>query len=277
MSDWDFPEYVPVAQRRAQAAKAVARMKKAGQSVEPVLIEGRGVARSVWGKAWCANLKRYADFATRLPRGRAYVRNGAVIDLKIARGEARALVSGSSIYKVAIAIAPAAPARWAAIRRDCAGSVASLVELLQGKLSTNVMERMCRADDGLFPAPREIRMSCSCLDGADMCKHVAAALYGVGARLDDAPALLFTLRGVDADELIAAADAGAAPCSPDAASSSILASEDLGALFGLDMAPSPPAPTASLDSRAPQKAPATAPITPRAGSKRPTGGRAPRR
>ena len=125
-----------------------------------------------------------------------------MIDLQIERGKVEALVSGSEIYKVKVDIAVAAPARWKAICRDCAGSVGSLVELLQGKLSKNVMERVCREADGLFPAPREIKMSCSCPDWADMCKHVAATLYGVGARLDSDPDLLFTLRGVDRAELV---------------------------------------------------------------------------
>jgi len=67
------------------------------------------------------------------------------------------------------------------------------------------MDRVCREGDGLFPSPAEIKLSCSCPDWADMCKHVASALYGVGARLDQKPQLLFVLRGVDENELIAGA------------------------------------------------------------------------
>jgi uncharacterized Zn finger protein len=159
-------------------------------------------SRSFWGKAWCDNLERYSDFANRLPRGRTYVSNGSVIDLQIERGRVEALVSGSKIYKVRIDITVAAPARWMAICADCAGSIGSLVELLQGKLSKHVMERVCREADGLFPAPREIKMSCSCRDWAGMCKHVAATLYGVGARLDSQPDLLFRLRGVDREDMV---------------------------------------------------------------------------
>ena len=125
MSFWGFRDYVPVAQRRAKAAKEVAKLKKHGRAVSPVVIEGRKIARSFWGKAWCDNLERYSDFANRLPRGRTYVNNGSVIDLQIARGKVEALVSGSEIYKVKIDIAVAAPARWKAICADCAGSVGS--------------------------------------------------------------------------------------------------------------------------------------------------------
>ena len=150
----------------------------------PVVIEGRKIARSFWGKAWCDNLERYSDFANRLPRGRAYVSNGSVVDLQLAHGKIEALVSGTEIYRVKIDISVAAPTRWKAICADCAGSVGSLVELLQGKLSKHVMERVCREADGLFPGPREITMTCSCPDWAGMCKHVAATLYGVGARLE---------------------------------------------------------------------------------------------
>ena len=207
MSYYGFRPYVPVAQRRAQAAREVEKLKKKGQTISPVAINGRKIAESFWGKAWCDNLERYSDFANRLPRGRTYVRNGSVVDLQIERGMVRAMVSGSSIYKVKIDGGAISQQRWRAIVKDCAGSIGSLVELLSGKLSKNVMERVCREGDGLFPAPTEIKMSCSCPDWAGMCKHVAATLYGAGARLDAAPDLLFTLRGVDRTELIAAAGA----------------------------------------------------------------------
>lgn len=216
----------------------------------PVLIEGRKIAHSFWGKAWCENLERYSDFENRLPRGRSYVRNGLIVDLQIEQGTLRALVSGSALYNVKIDIAVAAPSRWKAICKDCAGSVGSLVELLQGKLSKNVMERVCREGDGLFPAPREIKVSCSCPDWADMCKHVAAALYGVGARLDAAPDLLFTLRGVDRAQLIAA-DGADLPAGKDLASDRILADDDIGALFGIEVAP----PTAPLQPNRKKLAP----------------------
>jgi uncharacterized Zn finger protein len=235
MSDWGFRPYVPVAERRLRAAKEIARLRKKGHAVAPIVVEGRKIARSFWGKAWCDNLERYSDFANRLPRGRTYVGNGSVIDLSIARGKVEALVSGSEIYKVKIAIAVAAPSRWRAICADCSGSVGSLVELLQGKLSKNVMERVCSEADGLFPAPQEIGMSCSCPDWAGMCKHVAAALYGVGARLDSDPDLLFTLRGVDRAELVATVSADLPLTQTAAASERVLAADDVAALFGLEM------------------------------------------
>ena len=239
MSFWSYRPYVPVAKRRAQAAKEVEKLKKKGRVILPVVLEGRKIAQSFWGKAWCDNLERYSDFENRLPRGRSYVRNGFVIDLQIARGSVRALVSGSDIYEVKIDIALTAPERWKAICRDCAGSIGSLVELLKGKLSKNVMERVCRGSDGLFPAPREIKMSCTCPDWAGMCKHVAATLYGAGARLDQAPELLFTLRGVDSAELIASAGNDGALYEASASSQRILAADDVAALFGIEMAPPP--------------------------------------
>ncbi|HZZ62257.1 MAG TPA: hypothetical protein VFE63_13975, partial [Roseiarcus sp.] len=234
MAFYGFRPYVPVATRRLQALKEMTRLKKQGSAVSPIVIEGRKIARSFWGAAWCDNLERYSDYENRLPRGRTYVRNGSVVDLQIARGNVEALVSGSEIYRVKVDIAVAAPARWKSICLDCAGSVGSLVELLQGKLSKNVMERVCREGDGLFPAPAEIRMSCSCPDWADMCKHVAATLYGVGARLDSDPDLLFTLRGVDRAELVSTVGADL----PLGAGQSerVLQDDDVAALFGIDIA-----------------------------------------
>ena len=236
MSFWGFRLYVPAAARRQQAEKEIEKLKKKGRVVTPVVIEGRKIARSFWGKAWCDNLERYSDFANRLPRGRTYVNNGLVIDLQIARGKVEALVSGSEIYKVKIDISVAAPARWKAICADCAGSVGSLVELLQGKLSKHAMERVCREADGLFPGPREITMTCSCPDWAGMCKHVAATLYGVGARLDSQPDHLFTLRGVTREDMVSTVGADLPLTAIPAASERVLDDNDLAALFGLDIA-----------------------------------------
>ncbi len=236
MSYYEWRPYVAVAERRRKAEKKLANLKKKGQPIDAVRIEGRTIAKSFWGKSWCTNLERYSDFASRLPRGRSYVRNGSVVDLQIDKGEVRALVSGSELYTVRVTIAPAAAKRWKAICKDCAGSIDSLVELLQGRLSKGVMDRVCREGDGLFPAPEEIELSCSCPDWADMCKHVAAVLYGVGARLDERPELLFALRGVDASELLARAgqDLPLKKAAPDA--TKVLEDGDVAALFGLEMA-----------------------------------------
>jgi uncharacterized Zn finger protein len=201
-------------------------------------VEGRTIVKTFWGKSWCDNLERYSDFANRLPRGRTYVRNGSVIDLQISSGEIKALVSGSEIYEVAVKVAPVTKARWRSICKDCAGAIDSLIELLQGRLSTGVMERICLRNTGLFPSPKEIKLSCSCPDWAEMCKHVAAVLYGIGARLDQQPELLFRLHGVDEKELIAHADV-AFPLAKKGPAAKVLGGEDLSELFGLDMAASP--------------------------------------
>ena len=236
MSFHSWNPYVPVAKRREQAAQKFAKMQKNGVTVFPIAIEGRTIAKSFWGKAWCTNLERYSDYANRLPRGRTYVRNGSVLDLAIAKGEVLAVVNGSDIYSLKITIAPVAAARWTAIAKDCAGSIDSLVELLQGKLAKGVMDRVCRPGDGLFPTPSEIKLSCICPDWADMCKHVAAALYGIGARLDQRPELLFELRGVDVKDLIAGAGADLPSAKARSPKGKVLASDDMAALFGLDMA-----------------------------------------
>jgi uncharacterized Zn finger protein len=236
MSYYEWRAYVPVAERRRKAEKKLAKFKKMGQSVDPVRIDGRTIAKSFWGKSWCTNLERYSDFANRLPRGRTYVRNGSILDLQIAKGKVSAFVSGSKLYTVTINVAPVLATSWKAVCKDCAGSINSLVELLQGRLSKGVMDRVCREGNGLFPAPEEIELSCSCPDWADMCKHVAAVLYGIGARLDDRPELLFALRGVDISDLLASAgqDLPLNKEAPDAAK--VLEDGDVATLFGLEMA-----------------------------------------
>lgn len=236
MSYYGWKPYVPVAARRAQAAKLASKPTKDGRKLEPVVISGTKIATTFWGKAWCDNLERYSDYSNRLPRGRTYVRNGSVIDLQITSKTITALVSGSDVYKVKIEIDSLHPTTWTALQADCARSIDSLLDLLQGKFSKGVMERLSRQGDGLFPAPKQIKMSCSCPDWAGVCKHVAAVFYGVGSRLDSQPELLFTLRAVDHLELIDQAVSGG---NLDRAlgndQSSGLGDEDLSALFGIDL------------------------------------------
>lgn len=239
MAPWFYegwPPYLPVAERRKQAAREIEKLRKKGHPVAPVVLEGRTIARTFWGKAWCDNLENYQDFDNRLPRGRTYVRNGAVIDLQISALEIKGVVSGSSIYRVSVSITALAPTLWRSICRDCAGGIDSLVELLQGRFSKGVMERICRQDRGLFPKPSDIRFSCTCPDGASMCKHVAAVLYGVGARLDEAPELLFRLRAVDEKDLVADLDTALPISNRPLDTGKVLETDDISALFGLDMA-----------------------------------------
>jgi uncharacterized Zn finger protein len=226
--------YVPAAARRQTADRTVAKMQKEGQTLSPVAASRGAIAKSFWGKAWCRNLERYSDYSNRLPRGRTYLRNGSVIDLKIGPGEVTAQVMGSQLYRITVSIPEVAAAHWQAIARDCARSIDTLVELLQGQVSTSVMERITRPGTGLFPSPKEIAFSCSCPDSAAMCKHVAATLYGIGARLDSEPELLFGLRKVDAKELIARAGEGGTPVQKRPSAGRILDSSKLADVFGID-------------------------------------------
>jgi len=249
--DFRWKPYVPVAARRQKAAHSAAKLVKKGRALSPVTASRGAIAKSFWGKSWCENLERYSDYANRLPRGRTYLRNGSVIDLKIGAGEATAQVMGSSLYRIKVEISEVAGTHWQSIARDCARSIDTLVELLQGQLSAAVMERITRPGAGLFPSPKEIRFSCSCPDSAAMCKHIAATLYGIGARLDAEPQLLFGLRKVDAKELIIRA--GEDDTLPEKAprAGRILDSSKLAEVFGIDLpgvdltsARGPPAKTA---------------------------------
>jgi uncharacterized Zn finger protein len=253
MSYYGWRPYVPVAERRRKAEKKLAKLKQKNQSVFPVMTAGRTIAKSFWGKSWCTNLERYSDYENRLPRGRTYVRNGSVIDLQITKSKVSGVVCGSNLYAVTVIIAPVTATRWKAICRDCAGTIDSLVELLQGRLSKNVMDRVCRDGDGLFPAPKEIKLSCSCPDWAGMCKHVAAVLYGVGARLDEAPALLFELRGVNETQLLANTGQELSLKKAAPATTKVLDDGDVAALFGLEMARGEKADTPTSPERPQQR------------------------
>ena len=254
----EWRPYVPVAVRHARARREMDRLRKKGKSIQPVEIEGRTIARSFWGKRWCDHLESFSDYANRLPRGRTYVRNGSVCHLEIHPGRIGAIVMGSELYDVTIRVGKLKAAAWKSIKHRCSGQIGSVLELLQGKLSKQVMGVVTDRQHGLFPKPGEIRFDCSCPDWAAMCKHVASALYGVGSRLDDRPESLFLLRGVDTAELIATGMA----LPGDAATDDALADDALAGIFGIDLdtgdAP-PPAPKAPAKPRRPARRRAAAP------------------
>lgn len=254
----DYPRYVPVAEKKAEAAEKLKALQKKNPAIRPVVLAGQALARTWWGKAWNRNLERYADYHNRIGRGRGYLRQGAVLDLQILPGEVRALVQGSRTkpYEVTAAIQAITKPGWAEITSECRGKLDSLPELLAGKIPAALQEVFMREGAGLFPTPKEISFSCSCPDWATMCKHVAAVLYGVGARLDEEPALFFSLRKVAVDELISAAVRATTDhllTREALPSARIINDGDLAGLFGISMeepdfvgtAASPPGPMAA--------------------------------
>lgn len=236
----DWAPYVPVAQRKRNGLRRAQKRMKKGESLQPVSIAGNKIAKTFWGQAWCDHFEQYRDFANRLPRGKTYARNGSVCDLRITKGKITGMVSGSALYDVVIKIKPLDSKKWKTIRKNCGSSVHSLIDLMRGQLSDEVIARLTDAKAGMFPIGNEMSMSCDCPDYSSLCKHLAAVMYGVGNRLDSSPELLFLLRGVDQSELIAEAIAsGNAQSDVGLDTESDLQGDDLGAIFGIEMAETP--------------------------------------
>ena len=240
MSDWGYPQYISVAAKKAQAEKKLKQLQKKMPDIRPVILAGNSLARTWWAKAWNKNLERYADYTNRIGRGRSYLRHGAVLDLKLTSGTARALVMGSasSPYEVVITIQPIERPQWRAIKKHCEGHLKSLQDLLAGKFPKALEEIFFTQEQGLFPTPKTISFHCSCPDSASMCKHVAATLYGIGARFDEDPSLFFTLRGADTRDLIVEAvqdKAAELLKRTKRKSSKVIDDADLADIFGIDM------------------------------------------
>ncbi|MFH1982506.1 MAG: hypothetical protein ABIL58_11730 [Pseudomonadota bacterium] len=240
MGYYKFPRYVSVAEKKARAEKKLKQLRKKETDIQPVVVDGHALARTWWGKAWNRNLERYADFVNRISRGRSYLRHGAVLDLRIEPGEVRALVQGSASrpYSVTIRIAALGKKNWKDIRGACAGRIESMSDLLQGRFPESLSEVFTARGQGLFPSPQEIKFDCSCPDWAEMCKHVAATLYGIGARLDEDPALFFILRKVKVADLISEAMAETTERLLEKAketSGQVIAEADLADVFGIVM------------------------------------------
>jgi uncharacterized Zn finger protein len=220
---------------KSRAVLAAAKLAREGKTLAPIPeIPGRKIATTFWGQAWCDALESYSDYETRLPRGRSYVRNGLVIDLEITAAKVTGLVCGSRLYTVTIDIAKLKDEPWREVIAASAGRIDSVLRLLAGELPDEVLAILAREQGGLFPSPREIRFACTCPDVAQMCKHVASVLYGVGARLDREPALFFVLRGVDQEDLITKATIGRPAVSASGKSRTIDRAR-LGEIFGITL------------------------------------------
>ena len=241
MSYWNYyPPYVSVAEKKAKAAKKLKQLKKKNHNIKPVVIEGSAIAKTWWGKSWNRNLERYADYSNRIGRGRSYVRHGAVLDLQIDSGKVEALVQGttSKPYSVSIKIKAIDNNIWQEIKASCGGKLDSLQGLLEGKFPKALGEIFMAQGNGLFPSPEEIELSCSCPDRAYMCKHVAATLYGIGARLDEDPGLFFKLRKVKMKDLVTGAVKDKTHKLLEKAKKKtkrVIAELDLADVFGIDM------------------------------------------
>lgn len=264
-----FAPYVSVAQRRINAQKELQKLQKKGRTIEPLgeLSHRTKIATSFWGHAWCKHLESFSDYENRLPRGRTYVRNGSVLHLSIHPGRIEALVQGSSLYEQTITINPLPSATWKTLQSRSQGKIGSLIELLQGKISSEIMAIVTHQDDGLFPKPKEIKLSCSCPDYAGLCKHLAAVLYGIGARLDTQPELLFKLRGVDHNDLVSAVDPATAlgGSAKPSGRRRTLDSAALGDVFGIDLETESAQPVSKAETKPVPKAKKAAKSTTKAG------------
>ena len=204
MSYYGYSKQPTVAEKKEKARKSLQKLKKKNPDVEPVVIEGTKLAKSWWGKSWNENLESYADYENRITRGKSYVRNNAVLDLKISKGIIEAKVQGSRAkpYDVEIQIEPLSSEKWEQVTELCNHRIDSLEQLIEGKFPKELEVLFTDRKYGMFPSPEEIYFDCSCPDWASMCKHVAATLYGIGARLDINPMLFFELRDLDGQKLI---------------------------------------------------------------------------
>ncbi|MDR1083854.1 MAG: SWIM zinc finger family protein [Deltaproteobacteria bacterium] len=228
---WNKP-YVSVSQKRAKAQRLVAKLTKKKKGLLPVRISGRQIAESFWGKGWCRHFDSMADFPNRLARGRSYIINDAVCHLEMTQGRVFALVSGTELYEVEMIISPLSEEKWTQIKEVFRSKLTTMVDLISGRLSPELLEAISHPRDGLFPQASEISYTCSCPDWAGLCKHVAAVFYGIGNRLDSSPELIFKLRGVDPGDLLAE---GVGQMAMDMPEDFGLGGSDLEALFGVEI------------------------------------------
>lgn len=198
-----YGEYVSVEERKEKARKIIVKLSKK-QEIEPLEYNSNKKDKVWWAEMWENNMKEYADMQNRISRGRSYVKNGFVIDMKIKEGMIEALVMGSKSkpYNVDIRINKLSKINENKLIELTKGQITNLESFLNADFPKELEKALVDKEYGLFPTSKEIHFDCSCPDGADMCKHVAAVLFGISSKLTQNPLLFFTLRGIDVDKLI---------------------------------------------------------------------------
>lgn len=229
--DWDDDRYVRVAKRKESAAETAKRLEAEGEILTPAKAHGKAIANSFWGRSWCKAIEGWNDYESRLPAGRSLLKNGGVIDLRIEENLVTAKVVADRLYEVRIFFRKQDEERLAELKKHLTGKLTSLIDLIKGELSDEVITEICSEKYGLFPDYGELKTSCDCLDDAVMCRHAAAALYGIAPRLDDEPELFFTLRGIKAEDFFDSAEA-IRQTGEDTAEIDL---EDLSDTFGIDL------------------------------------------
>ena len=196
------------------ASERAAQLRAEGGEISPVVCSTRKLAENFWGSAWMRHLALCEEGGLALAPGRTLLRHSCVLDLHIAPGSIRALISAQDLYEVQLSLSPLSEEQAEALRAACADNVGSLVALLEGKANTDLLHTLCNPETGLLPDPLDWKMSCSCPDWSTPCPHAAAAIYAAGVLIDRDPSPLFTLRALDPSLLTAPPTTSAADLSP---------------------------------------------------------------
>jgi uncharacterized Zn finger protein len=192
--DADWHDRFPPPSRPIEVAGGIRAQTKRGRFAE-----------SWWAERWIAVLESF-DIGARLTRGRAYARRGQVLSIDVDKGIARARVQGSrpKPYEVTVKIRPLQASEWTRVTAQLASEAGFAARLLTGEMPHDIEAAFQRAGSSLFPEKsRELATACSCPDWSNPCKHVAAVYYLLGEEFDRDPFLLFQLRGLTRDELLA--------------------------------------------------------------------------
>jgi len=165
-----------------------------------------GPGHTWWGRAWVDALEQRARLdPNRLPRGRDYAREGAVGELVLAPGEARARVQGRRVspYDVRVRVRRFTDDEWDQVLDAISAQLGRAAAMLDGDLPPQVAGDVAAAGLDLLPGAGEVGPRCTCPDDADPCKHSAAVCYLVADALDADPFTVLLLRGRTRGEVLA--------------------------------------------------------------------------
>jgi uncharacterized Zn finger protein len=141
----------------------------------------------------------------RISRGKSYMRQGAVRNLRVSENTVYAEVQGNqkTPYRVSFQLKCWPPSQRHRVLQEIQRNPSLFRALLNHQFPYELASEFQASNVSLFPASAsDIYGDCTCPDWGDPCKHMAAVYYAFGARLVEHPLYLLALRGLDEDTII---------------------------------------------------------------------------
>jgi uncharacterized Zn finger protein len=162
-------------------------------------------AHNWWGAAWVEKMERLAE-PKRFAEGEQYARKGRVLAIRFDGRTIAAKVQGphEPPYLVRISFDPFTREQWDGLLTEVRDRGALASSIFSGDLPLEIQTAFSKAQLRFMPERYvDLHLECVCPDWLKPCKHLVAVWLKYARDFDRDPFLLFELRGLKRDELLA--------------------------------------------------------------------------